>query len=112
MPRHVEGRRVAPEWKAIEQPGDYFPIYTDGGDIKAICFSMPGFGQWGRISGEADEAPGPKWTITEDDSGAVTVAPSIESKWTWGEEKDERKFHAYLKGGVWELLDDCVGLEL
>lgn len=115
MSRTVEGRRVD-SVEEIERPGDYAVKYAEDGGISSVWFSMPGFPHplWNRINGPA-WMPGEtatRWDVTEDSDGKVTVSPSILSEWTWGPEKARRRFHGYLKGGVWELLDDCVGAEL
>jgi Family of unknown function (DUF6527) len=112
MPTHVEGRRVE-NVEAIEKSGDYSVKYAGDGRVEAIWFAMPGFpsNRWNRINGPAS-AREPRWEITEDAEGKVTVSPSIRSQWTEGEEKRQCVFHCFLKGGVWELLDDCVGADL
>lgn len=108
MPRHVEGRRVQ-SLDSLETPGDYFLKYAPGGGVESLLFVMPGFERprWNRINGPlADREP--RWDITEDTDGKVTVNPSIKSEWTVGEEKAQRRWHGYLKAGVWEILDDTI----
>lgn len=109
MPRHVEGRKVE-SVEAVEQPGDYFVKRVAAG-IEALWFAMPGFAQpvWNRIPGPA-ASDGTRWEITEDAEGRVTVSPSILSWWT--EAGAKRRFHAFLKEGIWEVLDDTVGSDL
>jgi hypothetical protein len=41
--------------------------------------------------------------VTEHEDGTITVSPSILV--TTG---DGRRWHGYLRRGVWEALDDCV----
>ena len=114
MPRHVDGRRVE-GYDGIEQPGDFFVKYGEDRAIIAIVFAMPGFRDdsgapmWNRINGPASTADGPKWEVTEDADGKITVSPSLLTEWTWGEAREPRRFHGYLKAGVWEVLDDTVG---
>lgn len=114
MARHVEGRRVE-GYDGIERGGDYFVKYGEDRAIVAVIFAMPGFDDdggapmWNRINGPAGAADGPRWEVTEDAEGRVTCAPSILSEWTWGEDREPRRFHVYLKAGVWEVLDDTVG---
>lgn len=111
MPHHVEGRRVE-GYEAIERGGDYYVKYAEDGRITAVVFAMPGFTErggaplWNRINGPAAEAE-TRWEVTEDAEGKVTVSPSILSWWTYAGE--DQRFHCFLKGGVWEMLDDCVG---
>lgn len=111
MPRHVEGRRVG-SIDEIKEPGDYFVKHTEAGEIEALWFAMPGFPthMWSRIGGQASSDK-IRWEITEDSEGKVTVDPSIRSQWLWGEDKKQCLFHAYLKAGVWEILDDTIGAE-
>ena len=115
MAQHVEGRRVE-GYDGIERGGDYFVKKDADGGIIAVVFAMPGFdhdgegSQWNRINGPACIGDGPKWQVTEDADGKVTVSPSILSEWAWGQAREPRRFHAFLKAGVWELLDDCLGL--
>lgn len=106
MSRHVQGQPVE-SIEAIEQPGDYFVSSTDAG-IEALWFAMPGFPshKWNRINGPAWPNE-PRWEISRDVEGVVTVSPSIRSQWNEGEV--QRCFHAFLKGGVWEILDDSIG---
>lgn len=116
MAKHVDGRRVE-GYDGIERGGDYFVKHDAEGGVIAVIFAMPGFGDgegsmWNRINGPAATADGPKWEVTEAEDGKVTVSPSILSEWTWGEAREPRRFHAYLKAGVWELLDDCAGMVL
>lgn len=109
MPRHVQGRRVDTV-KDIERGGDYAVKVNDAGVIEALWFAMPGFPEqlWNRIGGPGSKDT-KRWYIVEDADGKVTVDPSILTWWTWGTEKAARRFHAYLKQGVWEILDDTVG---
>ena len=109
MPRQVEGRRVE-NVEAIKQGGDYSVKYAEDGRIEAVWFAMPGFGspRWKRINGPASSEK-TRWEVTEDDDGKITVSPSILSEWKWGEDREQRRFHAFLKAGVWEVLDDTVG---
>lgn len=113
MPRHVDGRLVE-GYDGIERGGDYFVKHDADGGVIAVGFAMPGFGDgdgsmWKRINGPAGSADGPRWEVTEGEDGKVTVSPSILSEWTHGEAREQRRFHAYLKAGVWEILDDTVG---
>ena len=110
MPRHVEGRRVSSQ-ESIERGGDYYVSYTEAGVIEALWFAMPGFSQplWNRIGGPGSDDK-IQWVITESSGGAITVDPSIRSRWNEGLER--RCWHGYLKGGVWEVLDDTVGTDL
>lgn len=115
MPQ-VEGRRVD-EVSAIERGGDYTVTHGPDGRIASMTFAMPGFGDaaghgaavWNRIPGEGstDERDRVRWTITEDAEGKVTVEPSILAEWPEG--GGGRRFHAFLRGGVWDVLDDTVG---
>jgi hypothetical protein len=41
--------------------------------------------------------------VTEHEDGTITVSPSI-----LVETGDGRRWHGYLRKGVWEALDDCV----
>lgn len=113
MSRLVDGRRVG-GYDGIELGGDYFVKHDADGGVIAVVFAMPGFDDrdgapmWNRINGPAGSADGPRWEVTEDAEGKVTVSPSIKSEWTHGEAREPRLFHAYLKAGVWELLDDCL----
>jgi hypothetical protein len=118
MPRNVEGRRVETA-EEIEQGGDYVVKYApDSKVIAAIVFAMPGFSErdsgaplWNRIAGQGSSDPRDRvrWEITEDEQGRVTVAPSIKAQWPEGEEGERKLFHAYLRDGTWEVLDDTAG---
>jgi hypothetical protein len=110
MPRHVEGRRVESA-EALERGGDY-ALKLDPADNRVICmwFIAPGFEEdrgGNRIGGPASEHDRTKWDIEVGEDGKVTVSPSILSRWLW--EGQPRVFHAFLKAGTWEVLDDTVG---
>lgn len=116
MAHTVEGRRVE-GIQGIEFGGDYAVTHGPDGRIASMTFAMPGFSEvsghgaalWNRIPGEGstDERDRVRWTITEDVDGKVTVAPSILAEWP--EAGEGRRFHGFLKAGVWEVLDDSVG---
>lgn len=114
MSTHVEGRRVE-GYDGIERGGDYFVKYDADRQIVAVVFAMPGFRDgsgapmWNRINGPASRFDGPKWEVAEDADGKVTISPSLLTEWTWGEAREQRRFHGYLKAGVWEVLGDTVG---
>ena len=98
----MEGRRVQPEVKHLEKPGDYFPVYQeDGTTIKWLWFALPNNGQWGRIAakggGNGEE---PEWTITEDEAGRITVDPSIDTGPMLIRGTD-CSYHGHLTAGVW-----------
>lgn len=110
MPTMIEGRRIKSDKIAdLEKQGDYVVRYI-GDEIEAVWFSMPGFDKshWNRVNGPASPEK-VRWEITEDDEGRITISPSIKCEWTWSESKDHSVFHAYLKNGVWEILDDTIG---
>lgn len=111
MPRHVQGRRVA-SVEDIEHQGDYAVSYTEDGRIEALWLWLPGFEEprWSRIGAQASKDR-VRWDISEDASGTITVSPSILSQWIWGEERKQCRWHGFLKGGIWEVLDDTVGAE-
>lgn len=108
MPRMIEGRRVA-DIKSLQKDGDYCVKYI-GDEIESVWFSMPGFptNHWNRINGPASSEK-VKWEVTESSDGKVTIDPSIKTEWTFGPEQTHYVFHAYLKSGVWEILDDTIG---
>lgn len=108
MPRSVPGRRVA-DVNHLTLPGDYCLNYNAEGGIFSLWFAMPGFPshKWNRINGPAAERE-PRWQITEDGDGVVHVEPSIRSQWSEGAEP--RCFHGFLHHGVWEVLDDSIGV--
>lgn len=112
MPRHVQGRRVE-SVEDIERSGDYAVKFAVDGRVEALWFAMPGFSElmWNRIPGPAAIEANQRWDITVDGDGPATVSPSILSEWTWGEGREHRRFHGYLKAGVWEVLDDTVGAQ-
>ena len=107
MARTLQGRRVA-DVNHLTRPGDYTLNYNAEGGIFSMWFALPGFPshKWNRINGPAAERE-PRWEITEDGDGIVTVAPSIRTQWSEGAEP--RCFHGFLRDGVWEVLDDTVG---
>lgn len=113
---NFEGRRVE-NVEALERDGDYCLKYANDG-IESMWFVMPGFGPgsgrrgapcWNRIGGPTAPEDQTRWEISEDEQGRVTVDPSILSQWTWGEDQVECRFHCFLKGGVFEILDDTTG---
>lgn len=108
--KQVDGCRVGSR-DDIEDAGDYAVVYGDDGrTIACLWFCMPGFvsHKWNRIPGPGSENEKSKaWEISEDAAGVVTVSPSILSHWNEGSE--QRRFHAFLKQGVWEVLDDTEG---
>ncbi len=109
MSRHIQGHRVA-SIEDLEEGGDYYVKLTDDGRAEALWFAMPGFpeSRWNRIGGQASTDK-TRWDIVVETDESVTVSPSILSEWSWGEEREQRRFHAFLKGGVWEVLDDTIG---
>lgn len=111
MPRHVQGRRVE-SIEDIERGGDYVVKRNDAGAIESLWFAIPGFPEqlWNRIGGPGSKDTN-RWQIDEGPDGAVTVSPSILTWWTWGPEKAERRFHGFLRQGIWEILDDTVGAQ-
>lgn len=115
MPKLIEGRRVE-EYEAIERPGDYKVDYAEDGQIANVLFATPCFRDFqGEIILNVITGPGmqpperPCWQVHEDSEGRVTASPSFLV--LWPEEGIEKRFHCYLKAGVWEVLDDCVGAE-
>jgi hypothetical protein len=107
MPTQVKGRRVA-DIQAIERAGDYCVRYAEDGRVFSVWFAMPGFPYhfWNRINGPASQYE-PRWEVTEDDEGRVTISPSILSWWKW--KGEDQRFHCFMRAGVWEILDDTVG---
>jgi hypothetical protein len=68
------GRRVT-SIAALSKPGDYVPVFTENGAIKALWFILPE-GTYGRIAAEGHEKGTESgWKITLDENGAVTVDP-------------------------------------
>jgi hypothetical protein len=107
----VEGRRVKNGVGGLERPGDYCPCYNDAGQITHLWLALPGWGQWTRLPSTHSPVEGePRWTITEDADGRVTVDPSIKVWWNQGPEQREIGWHGYLKAGEWETLDDSTPL--
>lgn len=106
--KNVAGHRVD-RIRDLTEQGDYCVKYI-GDEIESVWFSMPGFpsNHWNRVNGPASVEK-VKWRVTEDAEGRVTIDPSIKSEWVWGDHQDHATFHAYLKEGVWEILDDTIG---
>lgn len=109
----VQGRRVA-DYDAIEKQGDYAVSYAEDGRISSVVFADPGFTDYQDelcmdvVTGPgAPEGERPRWEVTEDAQGRITVSPSFRSQWK--ECGEEKCFHCFLRGGVFEVLDDCVG---
>lgn len=102
----MQGRRVEQGVGHLEQAGDYFPVYMDGGTtighpIKWLWFALPNSGHWGRIAAAGGgNGKEPEWTITEDEEGRVTVAPSIDTGPMLVAGVDHA-WHGYLTTGVW-----------
>ena len=94
----MEGRR-RPDTGSFDREGDYCVVYNDAGLITTLWFSLPHTGQWGRIIAEASTEEGPKWKITEDAEGRVTVEPSIHT--VWRDAEGDQEYHGFLRGGVW-----------
>ena len=86
------------------EPGSYYPIKNEAGEITGLWFKLPS-GGLGRIANKG-HGPDPEheWTITENPDGTVTVDPSILQREMPGHENDPtlRAWHGHLRNGVWE----------
>jgi hypothetical protein len=74
------------------QPGDYGRVNHDGEWVWR-CRTPNGLG--GLLS---------QHSVTEHDDGTITVEPSILVDWP--REGAPRRYHGFLRGGVWETLPD------
>jgi hypothetical protein len=73
-------------------PGDYGRVLVDG-EWQWRCRTPNGLR--GLLT---------QHTVTEHDDGTITVEPSILCDWPHPE--TPRRYHGYLRRGVWETLDD------
>lgn len=72
----LKGRRVK-SVDALDQPGDYVPLFADDGGIRVVWCVLP-HGQWCRIPAEGYGVGGEaEWKVTIEEDGSVTVDPSI-----------------------------------
>lgn len=99
----MQGRRVR-STEDLEKKGDYCVSYSDDGRIASVWMvlpfkdlDLPVQACWGRILGQGSIDEGPKWEITEDSDGKVTVRPSILTKFTYAD--IGREWHGYLTSG-------------
>ena len=97
----TEGRRREDDVKWFDfEPGDYRPVYNDDGGIRLLLFREPGSThEFGRLPSELEPGEGPRWTISEDDEGRVSVSPSIRREAI--PSMDSPEWHGFLEAGVW-----------
>lgn len=111
----VEGRRVA-DHESIERGGDYYVSYSDDGGIANVVFATPGYLDFhgelvlNVITGSAAPTERVCWQVSENPDGRVTADPSFLVMWR--ERGIDRRFHCFLRAGVFEVLDDSTGAEL
>lgn len=115
MSQHIEGRRVD-GYEEVERGGDYWVSYAEDERIANVVFATPGYLDFENhlvmnvITGPGAGDERPRWEISEDADGRVTATPSFLVMWK--ERGVDRRFHCFLKGGVFEVLDDSTGAEL
>jgi hypothetical protein len=100
----LQGKRVD-DMDAVwdGEPGCYYAIKNDEGQITGLWFKLP-TGGLGRIASiVVGKDPEHEWTITENDDGTITVDPSIEQHATPGRTEPEYGYwHGHLVNGVWK----------
>lgn len=54
-----------------------------------------------------DNTQYPTWSWNGD-VNAPTFSPSLLVKYNWGENREERVCHSFIRHGQWEFLGDCT----
>ena len=90
--RLPDGAKWHGEGPDVAKSGDYGRVLLDG-EWTWRCRTPNGLG--GLLT---------QHTVTEHDDGTITVEPSILVDWPHPERP--RRYHGFLRGGVWETLSD------